>query len=62
RLAPFLRVVDQWAAGIDQRQSLIPSLKEGVYSQLLMDLTHQSHHQKQWVDVPDLTDFLGSSR
>ena len=62
RLAPFLRVVDQWVTGIDQGQSLIPSLKEGVYSQLLMDLTHQSHHQKQWVDVPDLADFLGSFR
>ena len=62
RLAPFLRVVDQWVTGIDQGQSLIPSLKEGVYSQLLMDLTHQSHHQKQWVNVPDLTDFLGAFR
>jgi predicted dehydrogenase len=60
RLAPFLRVVDQWVAGIDQGQSLVPSLKEGVYSQLLMDLTHQSHTQNQWVNVPDLSDFLES--
>jgi hypothetical protein len=53
-------VVDQWVAGIDRGQSLVPSLKEGVYSQLLMDLTHQSHVQNQWVNVPDLTDFLES--
>jgi predicted dehydrogenase len=60
RLAPFLRVVDEWVTGIDRGQSLVPSLKEGVYSQLLMDLTHQSHAQNQWVNVPDLTDFLES--
>lgn len=60
RLAPFIRVIDQWIEGIDQGKSLVPSLKEGVYSQLLMDLTHQSHHQQQWVTVPDLDDFLDS--
>jgi predicted dehydrogenase len=61
RLAPFVRVVDQWVTGIDQKKSVIPSLKEGVYSQLLMDLTHQSHTMKQWVNVPDLDTFLNSS-
>ncbi len=58
RLAPFMRVIDQWLRGIEQRKSLIPSLKEGVYSQLLMDLTHQSHRQKAWVNIPDLDEFL----
>jgi predicted dehydrogenase len=59
RLAPFIRVVDNWVQGIDQGRSLIPSLREGVYAQLLMDLTHQSHQTGSWVDVPDLREFLG---
>ncbi len=58
RLAPFIRVVDQWIAGIDQGASLVPSLREGVYSQLLMDLTHQSHQQGRWLRVPDLDAYL----
>lgn len=58
RLAPFIRVIDRWVEGIDQGQSLVPSLKEGVYSQLLMDLTQQSHEQKQWVTVPNFEEFL----
>lgn len=60
RLAPFIRVVDRWLEAINQGQSLTPSLREGVYSQLLMDLTHQSHQQRTWVDVPDLETFLQS--
>ncbi|MGK7943920.1 MAG: Gfo/Idh/MocA family protein [Microcystaceae cyanobacterium] len=55
RLAPFVRVVDQWVTGIEQKQSLVPSLKEGFYSQLLMDLTHQSNQEQRWLTVPDLT-------
>lgn len=58
RLAPFIRVIDQFVEGIDTGKSLTPSLKEGVYSQLLMDLTHQSHQSQQWVNVPSLEDFL----
>jgi len=66
RLAPFVRVIDQWVAGIDEGRSfqgtrngsLTPSLQEGVYSQLLMDLTHQSHEAKAWVEVPDLAKVL----
>jgi predicted dehydrogenase len=58
RLAPFLRVVDRWVASIDARRSLVPSLKEGAYSQLLMDLTHQANDGRCWVDVPDLEEFL----
>jgi predicted dehydrogenase len=58
RLAPFIRVVDRFVEAIDAGQSLVPSLQEGVYSQLLMDLTHQSNESKHWVDVPDLEVFL----
>jgi predicted dehydrogenase len=58
RLAPFIRVVDRWVEAIDTGKSLTPSLREGVYSQLLMDLTHQSHQNKSWVDVPDLDNYL----
>ena len=59
RLAPFIRIVDRWVDGIDQGQQVVPSLREGAYSQLLMDLTHQSSEQNAWVDVPDLATFLG---
>ncbi len=53
RLAPFIRVVDHWVSCIDQQQTVAPSLAEGVYSQLLMDLTHQAHTQQTWVKVPN---------
>ena len=52
RLAPFIRVVDHWVSCIDQQQTTAPSLAEGVYSQLLMDLTHQANAQQTWVTVP----------
>ena len=52
RLAPFIRVVDHWATCIDQQKNTAPSLAEGVYSQLLMDLTHQANSQQTWVSVP----------
>jgi predicted dehydrogenase len=58
RIAPFIRVVDQWVQGIDTGEAMAPSLREGVYSQLLMDLSHTSHQQRGWVDVPDLATFL----
>ena len=58
RLAPFIRVVDRLVASIDSGKSLIPSLKEGVYSQLLMDLTHTSHRQNSWVHIPKIEDYL----
>ncbi|MBE9122681.1 Gfo/Idh/MocA family oxidoreductase [Tychonema sp. LEGE 07199] len=60
RIAPFIRVVDRWVEAIDAGKSLIPSLKEGVYSQLLMDLTQESNATGTWVDVPNLDKFLGS--
>ncbi len=54
RIAPFVRIVDRWVQGIEQGRSLIPSLTEGVYSQLLMDLAHESNLTGTWVDVPRL--------
>ncbi|MEM1253112.1 MAG: Gfo/Idh/MocA family oxidoreductase [Cyanobacteria bacterium P01_H01_bin.21] len=53
RLAPFIRVVDHWVSCIDVQQNLSPSLADGVYSQLLMDLTHQAHSEQTWLTVPD---------
>jgi len=58
RIAPFIRVVDRWVQGIDQREAIAPSLREGVYSQLLMDLTQTSHESGRWVNVPELETFL----
>jgi predicted dehydrogenase len=52
RIAPFIRVVDQWVLSVDRQESLPPSLKEGVYSQLLMDLAHESNETGTWVTVP----------
>ena len=60
RIAPFIRVVDRWVEGIRQGTALVPSLKEGVYSQLLMDLTHESNETGTWVDVPNLDKFLAA--
>ncbi len=60
RLAPFIRIVDRFVESIDCGKSLAPSLQEGVYSQLLMDLTHQANQSRSWVDVPSLDRFLGS--
>lgn len=53
RLAPFVRVVDRWVESIERQEMLTPSLRDGIYSQLLMDLTQQSSQQKSWVEVPD---------
>lgn len=60
RLAPFIRVVNQWVQGIDTGKVMTPSLLEGVYSQVLMDLTHQSNETGSWVEVPSLEVFLRS--
>ena len=53
RLAPFIRVIARLVESIDRGKSLTPSLKEGIYSQLLMDLSHQSHNSRSWVEVPE---------
>ncbi|OKH15074.1 Gfo/Idh/MocA family protein [[Limnothrix rosea] IAM M-220] len=59
RLAPFIRVVDHFAKCIGENNAAIaPTLKEGVYSQLLMDLTHKSNDEGRWLDVPNLDQFL----
>lgn len=58
RLAPFIRIVDRWVESIDAGRSLVPSLQEGTYSQLLMDLTHQSNNSRSWVEVPNFQAFL----
>lgn len=57
RLAPFIRIIDRFVESIDIGKSLAPSLKEGVYSQLLIDLTHKSHQNQQWVKVPSLEEL-----
>ena len=54
RLAPFIRVVNHFVECIDQGSMSAPSIREGVYSQLLMDLTHQSNETGSWVDIPPL--------
>lgn len=51
RLAPFIRVVDHWISCIDQGQPSAPGIAEGVYSQLLMDLAHQSCERGTWMDI-----------
>ncbi len=51
RLAPFIRVIDHWVNCIDRGQPSAPSITEGVYSQLLMDLAHQSSERGAWMDV-----------
>ncbi len=58
RIAPTKRVIDHWVEMIQTGQESAPALREGVYSQLLMDLAHQSHQQRCWVDVPQLETFL----
>ena len=58
RIAPFIRVVERWVQGIDKGEAMSPSLREGVYSQLLMDLSHSSDQQRSWVDIPGLETFL----
>jgi predicted dehydrogenase len=49
RIAPFIRVVNHWVNDIDQGQLTTPSIREGVVSQRLMDLAHQSHADNAWV-------------
>jgi predicted dehydrogenase len=51
RLAPFIRVVDHWINCIEKGVPQAPTISEGVYSQLLMDLAHQSHERRCWMDI-----------
>lgn len=59
RISSFTRVVEQWVQAIDGNQPLISGLREGVYSQLLMDLSHQSNETLSWVNIPQLSEFIG---
>ncbi|NUN64868.1 Gfo/Idh/MocA family oxidoreductase [Pseudanabaena biceps] len=52
RLAPVLAICDRWIKAIQSGSPMTPSLYEGVWSQILMDLTRTSHHQRRWLDVP----------
>jgi predicted dehydrogenase len=58
RIAPVARVIDHWADCIRNGQMAPPSIREGVYSQLLMDRTQESHETGCWVAVPDLSTYL----
>ncbi|MGK7887931.1 MAG: Gfo/Idh/MocA family protein [Leptolyngbyaceae cyanobacterium] len=51
RISAFVRVVDHWMQDMNHGQATPPSLTEGVYSQLLMDCTHQSAASGQWITV-----------
>ncbi len=52
RIAPFVRILDRWVQSMDQGQPVAPTLQEGLYSQLIMDLVHESHRRGVWVEVP----------
>jgi len=54
RISAFIRVVDAWLKGIETGKQTVPSLQEGVYSQLLIDLSKYSNTISKWIDVPDL--------
>jgi predicted dehydrogenase len=58
RIAPIARVMDQWLNNLTTPNNLTPGLREGLYAQLLMDCTHQSHAKRQWVEIPDLDQYL----
>ncbi len=51
RLAPFIRVVENWVRSIEQNTPSTPTLREGLYSQILMDATHRSQETGQWITV-----------
>lgn len=52
RIAPIVRIVDRWVQSIDGVPTA-PTLQAGIYSQLLMDLCHESNMTGTWVKVPD---------
>jgi predicted dehydrogenase len=58
RISAFIRVVDNWVKAIEQKQPVTPSLFEGVYSQLLMDIAQESNQKSQWIKVPELNHIL----
>ncbi|NJM96172.1 MAG: Gfo/Idh/MocA family oxidoreductase [Phormidesmis sp. RL_2_1] len=54
RIAPFIRVVNHWVNCIDAGKESAPGMQEGVYAQLLMDLTHRADDGKTRLTVPSL--------
>jgi predicted dehydrogenase len=54
RIAPLIRIVDRWVEAINTGSDLIPSLKEGLYSQMLMDIARESNDQQRWLEIPEL--------
>lgn len=52
RIAPFVRVVNHWIDCIDANQATAPAMPEGIYSQLLMELTHRSNETGKQLNVP----------
>ena len=53
RQAPFMGIVGRWVESIRQGTPPHPSLEDGIYSQLLMDLSWRSYDQGCWVQVPE---------
>ncbi|MCM1984195.1 Gfo/Idh/MocA family protein [Lyngbya confervoides] len=58
RIAPVSRVFQAWIDAAIQGQPLIPGLREGVYSQMLMDRARQADATSSWVEVPALAAIL----
>ncbi len=54
RIAPFVRVVNHWIDCIEANKATAPAMPEGVYSQLLMELTHRSNETGKQLNVPVL--------
>lgn len=52
RIAPFVRVVNHWVSCIEAGKVTAPAMPEGIYSQLLMDLTHRSNETGKQLNVP----------
>lgn len=60
RQAPFMGIVSRWVESICEGTSPTPSLRDGIYSQLLMDLSWRSHDLSRWIGVPELEEVLAS--
>lgn len=52
RIAPVMRVFDHWINAIHTASPLIPSIREGLYSQKLMDASRQSAREHRAVQIP----------
>lgn len=49
RLAPFIALVDRLVTAINHHTTMVPGMAAGVRSQHLIDLAHQSHHERRWI-------------